>query len=350
MKDKLLTIAFLGPLLTQLAFGCKCQVSRSSCDEVASSNVVFIGTVESIEPQFLNRWNLTNASSLNSLNEAFINAQRHPSKITLDHLKDIYLKTLPDLLGDEKNQAADAKTTLEVTSSFNAALARGMRVRFRVRTLFKHQDDDDDDDKDDKKADAKKDGEKRDAEKKDPKPKDSDDDVESELDVWNPFGDCGFDFQTGETYLVYANTEEASDYIFTGSCTRTRRLSDAGEDLGYLFFYKNDRERSARLEGFTTSDANSQSDFDNLHEPTSLKLPVADALIELRSDALVRYTQPDSNGRFFFDGLPKGDYRISAYASGYPLHRQLLAPGRPLQITGKSCARQVLLLSTGENK
>jgi hypothetical protein len=263
---------------------------------------------------------LSGTSSLNSLNDAYINAQQHPSKATLDHLKEVYLKTLPGLLDDEKNRAAGAKAILDVASSLDAALARGMRVRFHVRTLFKNQEDDDDGD------------------------------VQSELDVWNPFGDCGVDFQTGETYLVYANKEEGSDYIFTGSCTRTRRLSDAGEDLSYLFFYKNDREQSAQLEGFTTSDARSQSGFDNLHEPKGLKSPVPEVVIELRSDTLVRYTQPDGNGRFFFEGLPKGDYRISAFASGYPMYRQLLAPPRPLQIQEKSCARQVLLISTGENK
>jgi hypothetical protein len=320
MRDKFLILAFLGPFLTQLAFGCKCQMFLSSCDEVASSNVVFIGTVESIEPRFLSRWNLSNTSSLHSLNEAYLNAQQHPSKATLDHLREVYLKTFSDLPVDEKDRAAGAKTPLDVTSLFDTALDRGMRVRFHVRTLFKRQDGDDDDNVI------------------------NDDEVESELDVWNPFGDCGSDFQPGETYLVYANREEASDYIFTSSCTRTRRLSDAGEDLSYLSFYKTDREQSARLEGFTTSDANSQADFDPLHVPQSLKSPVLNTLIELKSDVLVRYTEPDRNGRFIFDGLPKGEYQVSAFATGFPMYRQLLSIAKPLQIKEKSCAHQVLLI------
>jgi hypothetical protein len=317
MRNRLLVFAFLAPSLTQLAFGCKCQSSLSSCDEAAASNVVFIGTVESIEPQFLSRWNLTTASTLRALNAAYLDAQQEPSKAHLEKLKELYLKTFPDLPPEEKNRAVQAKTTKDLTSSFYVSLDRGMRVRFHVKTLFKHNDGDDDDD---------------------------DEDEETQLDVWNPFGDCGFDFQVGETYLVYANIEESADYIFTNSCTRTRRLSDAGEDLAYLFFYKNNREQSAHLEGFTTSDANSQSDFDPLHPPLNLKSPVPNALIELRSDTLVRYTQPDRNGRFIFDGLPKGDYRTSAFADGYPMYRQLLAAPKPLQIKEKSCARQVLLI------
>ncbi len=224
MRNELLVLGLLAPLFTQLAFGCKCQTSLSSCDEAAASDVVFIGTVESIEPQFLSRWNLTTSTTLRALNDAYLTAQQEPSKAHLELLKDLYLKTFPDLPPEEKNRTAQANTTKDVTSAFYVSLDRGMRVRFHVKTLFKHDDGDDD---------------------KEPKSKvsDDDDDGESELDVWNPFGDCGFDFQTGETYLVYANIEEAADYIFTDSCTRTRRLSDAGEDLSYLFFYKNDPER-----------------------------------------------------------------------------------------------------------
>ncbi len=59
------------------------------------------------------------------------------------------------------------------------------------------------------------------------------------LDVFTTAGDCGYDFQIGETYLVYANDEEGADYFFTSTCMRTKRISDAGDDLAYLYFYKN---------------------------------------------------------------------------------------------------------------
>ena len=323
MRNRLLILSLLGPLLAQAVYGCKCQVTFSSCGEAAASNIVFIGTVESIEPQFLNRWNLSTSAALRSLNEAYLNAQQNPSKSALEHLKEIYLKTFPSLPKDKKDQTATAKSAMDVTSSFYTTLNRGMRVRFQIKTLFKHEDDDDSKD---------------------------DDDGATELDIWNPFDDCGADFQIGETYLVYANTEEGTDYNFTSGCTRTRRLSDAGEDLSYLFFSKNNPRQSARLEGFTTSEANSQSDFDPLHVPRSLKSPVPDALIELKSDTLVRYTQPDQNGRFVFDGLPEGDYRVSAYAIGFPMYRQVLASPKRLQIKEKSCARQVLLIPAVREK
>lgn len=199
-----------------------------------------------------------------------------------------------------------------------------MRVRLNVSTLFKQEDDDDS---------------PRNADAKDKKAKD--DDEKAFFDVWTPFDDCGYDFQIGETYLVYASDDESGDYLFTGSCTRTRRLSESGDDLAYLFFYKDRPEKSARLEGFASTE---RLDFDPLHEPRTVKSPVAGVVVELRSDALRRYAQSDRDGRFLFDGLPEGDYQVSAFASGYPFNARLLAGPKALHIKAKSCARQTFLL------
>ncbi len=314
MKNRVLRYLSLPALLLCLMhcrpmLACKCLMSLSACNEVSQSDVVFIGTVESIEPNFLNYWNLASPAALQSLNDAFLEVQKQPSEANLTRLKETYLKTFPEVVGDEQGSVKGAKTALDVSSLFYLALNRGMRVRFHVKTLFKHEDDDDDD----------KDKDKR------KKADDKQDDDDQVLDVWNPFGDCGYNFQTGETYLVYANTEESSDYMFTGSCTRTRRLSDAGDDLAYLFFYKQDRERSSRLEGFTTTDVQAQFDFDPLRQPRSIRSPVTDVVVELRADGLRRYAQPDTSGKFYFDGLAGGDYQVSAFAAGYPENRELLA-------------------------
>jgi hypothetical protein len=46
--------------------------------------------------------------------------------------------------------------------------------------------------------------------------------------------DCGFHFERGERYLVYAHRIEEDKRLYTSICTRTRSLSEAGEDLKYL--------------------------------------------------------------------------------------------------------------------
>jgi hypothetical protein len=48
-------------------------------------------------------------------------------------------------------------------------------------------------------------------------------------------GDCGFEFKTGQEYLVYASdTKEYGDYYSTGICDRTSAIQSAGEDLELL--------------------------------------------------------------------------------------------------------------------
>ena len=311
-------------LFSRAAQACQCEASFSTCKEVKLSDLVFIGSVESIEPIFLNRWNGTNQSSMRLFNDALNDAQQHGTPESLARLKETYFKMFPGLADREKKQMQTAGTTQEVAALLYSSLDRGMRVRLKVKTTYKLGDNDDDDRKDDKKDDRKKDPDS--------------------FDVWTAFGECGYDFQVGETYLVYANEEEGSNYFFTSSCMRTKRLSEAGEDLAYLFFYKNQPEQSSRLEGFATSDWNGQRTVDPLHDPTKISAPVAGVIVRLQSDRFIRYAESNGDGRFLFDGLGKGTYQLSVFASGYPMTNQLLSGPRTLAIKEKSCSRQILLL------
>lgn len=309
---------------------CACQTSYGSCNEVVASNLVFIGTVEAIEPIFLNRWSLTSRTSLQSLNNAYLDAQEHPSEAALANLKDIFLKSFPDLAADEKQKLLDAKTTSQVASLFYSTLNSGQRIRLKVRTLFKHEEDDDDDVPN--------------------KARDNDKESEEYFDISTPFGDCGVEFQAGETYLVYANNDENSGLLSTTVCTRTRRLSDAGEDLGYLFFYKNQRKESTRVEGFVTSDELYQANLNKMHDPDTVKAPAAGVVVELQSDRTARFTESDGKGRFVFDGLRGGDYALSAFAGGYPAKTELLSGPRAFQVEEKSCSLQIILLPKPDGK
>jgi len=295
------------------AVACQCQTSFAPCHEVAVSDAVFIGTVESISPIFLSRWNPTSRASLQSLTAAYLDAQDHPSPAALSRLKAAYLSSFRDPSPEDKQRLQAAKTVLDVTSVFYSTLNGGMRVRFRVRKVFKHEGDDDDD-KDDY------------------------------FEVSTPFGDCGVDFQAGETYLVYADNDESAGILTTTACTRTRRITEAGDDLPYLFYYKEQRDRSTRIEGFTTTDERYQLDLNKMHDPTSMKSPVPGLVLELRSDSLTRYTTADSKGRFVFDGLGEGEYSLSALDAEYPAKQNVLAGPQRFSLEPKSCALQVLLL------
>ena len=265
---------------------CQCLLTLSACNEVALADRVFIGTVESVEPSFLNRWNPSKSSSL-------------PLRQQLAGMD------LPDYY---KRRLAAAKTSDDIARLFDSIVAQGRRVRFKVKTTFRG---------------------------------------EESVEVWTDSGDCGYDFQVGETYLVYADEDEESGRVNTSVCYRNRRLSDAGDDLAYLFFYRNGGDESARLEGFVTADEFYQRDLDSAHDPEKVKLPAPGVILELQSGQSRHYTQSDRDGRFVFDGLAGGEYSVSVFDAGYPEQVKLLAGPARVQVEKKGCASQMLLVPKG---
>ncbi len=306
--------AFVWLLFPLAAVACQCQLTMSVCNEVASTDIIFIGTVEKIEPSFLDSWNAGQRAALDLLNEESARAQADRSPAAFARLRDAYLKVFPDLPADRKKRIAEATSSAELAELFYWILDHGKRVRLRVRTVFRGELGDDDDD----------------------------DSAASTVEVWTAFGDCGVAFQTGETYLVYADDDEESDIMTTGACTRTRRLTDAGDDLAYLYFYKNYADQAGRLEGFVTSDLLFLRDLDLGHYNGRITAPV-DAIVELKSGERGRYAQTDGKGRFVFDGLPEGDFTVNAYAPGFPAETRQLAGPKKVHVEKRSCVTQVLV-------
>lgn len=296
------------------ALACKCQMTMSVCNEVAATDIIFVGTVEAIEPSFLDSWNAGQRAALDLLNQESARAQADHSPAAFAKLRDAYLKIFPDLPPDHKKRLAEATSPEQLADLFYWILDHGKRVRLRVKTVFRGEIGDDDDDD----APAKT------------------------VEVWTSFGDCGINFQTGETYLVYADDDEESDIMTTGACTRTRRLTDAGDDLAYLYFYKNYADNAGRVEGFVTGDLLFQRDLDLAHYTGRIGAPVA-AVVELKAGDRSRYTETDDKGRFVFDGLPAGDFTVNAYAPGFPAETRQLAGPKTVRLEKRACAIQVLV-------
>jgi len=282
---------------------CQCAGPTAVCQRVASSDTVFIGKVESIVPHFLDHWNPAQKQSLTLLNAETARAQADRSASTLAAAKSAYAGIFPDLPEDSKKLLEAAKSHPDLVKAFYTILGNGRRVRFTVKTAYRGDEDEDD-----------------------------------ILDVWTPFDDCGVDFQTGETYLVFADDDEETGQISTDSCSGTKRLSDAGGDLAYLYFFENSGDDSARLDGFATSNELHQMDT------THSQAPVAGVLIELKSDHGSRFTETAADGKFVFDGLEAGDYSLSAYVPGYPRIVKLLAGPQHVRVDAKGCAAATLLI------
>ncbi len=286
-----------------MALACTCAGPAAVCQRVASSEIVFAGKVESIVPRFLDYWNPAQKQSLTLLNAETARAQADRTASSLAAAKSAYAQIFPDLPDDSKKLLDGVKSHADLVKAFYTILGNGRRVRFTVKTAYRGDEDEDD-----------------------------------TLDVWTPFGDCGYDFQTGETYLVYAGGDEESGIISTDSCSGTKRVSDAGADLAYLYFFENNGGDTARLDGFATS--NELHQLDELHT----QAPAPGVLVELKSERGSRFTETGADGKFVFDGLPGGEYSVSAYGPGYPRTVTLLAGPQHVRVDAKGCAAATLLI------
>jgi hypothetical protein len=316
--------------ITSAASACDCLVSRSACGEVGSSNLVFIGTVEAIRPTILNPWG--DPKPQQWINDPEIKTlKKSQSPSDLNRLKDRYLKLFFDLPQEESTRVQTAASQRELQQVIDSIVAQGTQVQFKVKKLIRRAKDDDDQSSSAAEKDEK-------AEKEE--------NATDAVAVWNDTGDCAVPFQPGENYLVYANDDEETNRFSTNVCHRTARISDAGEDLTYLYFNQNEPESSARLEGFVTSEVRHLQQ-NRFRYDGRIGAPLSDLVVELTGKSGARYTESDEGGRFVFDGLSAGDYQVSIFSErGFPKVRNQLAGPKQVHVAKAACATTTLLVLT----
>ena len=125
------------------------------------------------------------------------------------------------------------------------------------------------------------------------------------------FGDCGFPFEKGEEYLVYAYESGDNNGLSTGVCTRTTHISRAGEDI-------------AGLDALFKSKGSSVSGTITRYERSSLlgepNVPLAGVSVKLvrTRDGKTFFARTNSLGLFNFTGLGPGPYRlVPPFAKGW---------------------------------
>ena len=110
-------------------------------------------------------------------------------------------------------------------------------------------------------------------------------------------GDCGYPFQRGEKYLVFANVWDGR--LSVSICGPTRRLSDAAEELAYV-----SRSFAPAVGGRVFGRA-------QLRSGESLS-PGANQTIRLRGHGREWTTATDATGAFEFRDIPAGKYNVEA--------------------------------------
>lgn len=132
---------------------------------------------------------------------------------------------------------------------------------------------------------------------------------------------CGFSFEAGGEYVVFALAKQASDELWTSKCTLTHKLEVGKEDVDLTWM----RALPAAPSGATI--------FGKLVPPHGLENAVPPARISILGPE-VRDTLPDKKGHYAFDGLSPGEYTASALMPpGYAA-----ADERKVTVADKGCA------------
>jgi hypothetical protein len=138
---------------------------------------------------------------------------------------------------------------------------------------------------------------------------------------------CGYYFQHGETYLVYAHRQSDGMLIVT-SCGRTRPVAEAADDLKYLRHLV-DAPPIAELFGSVTDTAAPRGIENGRHEPTGLP----NVRITLDGGGVSKTVRTDTKGGYHFGGLAPGRYQVRASLEGYVV----AMPANVMELHAKGC-------------
>ncbi|HKP73883.1 MAG TPA: carboxypeptidase-like regulatory domain-containing protein, partial [Pyrinomonadaceae bacterium] len=116
-------------------------------------------------------------------------------------------------------------------------------------------------------------------------------------------GDCGYGFKQGGQYLVYARRNEHDRKLYTGICTRTRRLAEADADLA---FFRGLATAEAAGSVFGTV-VKRNYEWKEGEEPFK---PVANAELSVEGETARYELKSDAEGNFRFERLAPGTYKV----------------------------------------
>lgn len=296
------------------AVACKCLVQYGACQETATVEAVFTGTVVKVEPRFLDPYHSREVLAGAPVAE-MSRLEEEATPAGLSRRKEIYLGLFADVDKETLGRIANAESHAELSRVFHTLVTEGVRTTFRGRKAYKLPKDDDDDNTND----------------------DTNDDT---MVVWTDTGECGIPFQKGETYLVYADGDEETGRLQTSRCYRTRRVTDAGEDLAYLSFYEDEAHPASRVEGFVTS--NPRQDWPK--DVARVESPVQGVTVGLSKGDDTRFIETDGAGYFVFDGVSMGDYELGLFRGTLERGLQAAAPAVRVAVgKERGCVQKVLL-------
>lgn len=120
----------------------------------------------------------------------------------------------------------------------------------------------------------------------------------------NGGGDCGYPFKVGNSYLVYAYQNPQDNKLYANICSRTRPLSEAGEDLEYIRNLAK-AEAGATVSGVVNRYRRVKAD-DSYQPPN----PLSGIRVIVEGNGKSVEAVTDNTGQYRITDLPPGKYKV----------------------------------------
>ncbi len=142
-------------------------------------------------------------------------------------------------------------------------------------------------------------------------------------------GDCGYEFEIGQRYLVYAHRSAQSERLSTSICSRTKPYANAAEDLQFLGNLR------ALAQGVTIyGEVKRQTRSVKTDDPKAVG-PVAQASLIIEGASERKEVRTDEQGRYRLSGLPPGKYEVTL---SLPDEMTTYQPKREVTVADRGCA------------
>ena len=143
--------------------------------------------------------------------------------------------------------------------------------------------------------------------------------------------DCGYPFVTGASYLVYAYRDAKDDRLYTSSCTRTKRVANASEDLQYL-------RRLGSAPRTVTISGKVQRHLSYAENYTQAYAPMEGARLSVEGASQTKEVRTDASGSFEVTGLEPSSLKLTLHL---PDELTAYRSERVLKFESGGCASEV---------
>jgi hypothetical protein len=140
--------------------------------------------------------------------------------------------------------------------------------------------------------------------------------------------DCDYEFITGETYFVYANSDGKKGGMLRVPLNRTGKLKDAAADVEFV----GELPRAAPTARIFGRIVRAEQNFQEGKRET---LPLAGVKVTARGEGRTFEALTDAEGNYELKGLPPGSYQVTP---AYPAHVSPEGGSQSAQVGTRGCA------------